>query len=48
MAPEAGLSCCQLHSVEWHGSQREAGGAIFLSVRIVKWRSDSGHFGSFD
>jgi hypothetical protein len=48
MAPEAGRSCCQLHSVEWHGSWSEAGDAVFLSVRSVKWRSDGGHFGSID
>jgi hypothetical protein len=48
MAPEAGLSCCQLYSVEWHDSRSEAGGAVFLSVRSVKWRSDCGHFGSVD
>jgi hypothetical protein len=48
MAPEAGLSCYQLHSIEWHDSRSEAGGAVFLSVRSVKWRSDSGHFGSVD
>jgi hypothetical protein len=35
MAPEAGLSCCQPHSVEWHSSRSDAGGAAFLSrVRI--------------
>jgi hypothetical protein len=31
MAPEAGLSCCQPHSVEWHSSRSRAGGAVFLS-----------------
>jgi hypothetical protein len=27
MAPEAGLGCCQPHSVEWHNSRSDAGGA---------------------
>jgi hypothetical protein len=48
MVPEAGLSCCQPHSVEWHSSRSRAGGAIFLSVRSVERRSDCGHFGSVD
>jgi hypothetical protein len=48
MAPEAGLSYCQPHSVEWHSSRSEAGSAVFLSVRSVKRRSDCGHFGSVD
>jgi hypothetical protein len=48
MAPEAGPSYCQLHSVEWHDSRSEAGDAVFLSVRSVKWRSDCGHFDSVD
>jgi hypothetical protein len=48
MVPEAGLSCCQPHSVEWHISRSGVGGAVFLSVRSVKWRSDYGHFGSVD
>jgi hypothetical protein len=46
MAPEAGLSCCQPHSVEWHSSRSDAGGAVFLSGRSVERRSDCGHFGS--
>jgi hypothetical protein len=28
MAPEAGLGCCQPHSVEWHNSRSGAGGAV--------------------
>jgi hypothetical protein len=48
MAPEAGLSCCQPHSVDWHNSRSGAGGAVFLSGRSVERRSDCGHFGSVD
>jgi hypothetical protein len=48
MAPEAGLGCCQPHSVEWHNSQSDAGGCVFLSGRSVERRSDCGHFGSVD
>jgi hypothetical protein len=48
MAPEARLGCCQPHSVEWHRSQSDAGGAVFLSGRSVERRSDCGHFGSVD
>jgi hypothetical protein len=48
MAPEARLSCCQPHSVEWHSSRSDAGDAIFLSGRSVERRSDCGHFGSAD
>jgi hypothetical protein len=48
MAPEAGLSCCQPHSVEWHSSRSGAGGAVFLSGRSVERRSDCGHFGPVD
>jgi hypothetical protein len=44
MAPEAELGCCQPHSVEWHSSQSDAGGTIFLSGRSVERRSDCGHF----
>jgi hypothetical protein len=36
MAPEAGLGCCQPHSVEWHSSRSGAGGAVFLSGRSVR------------
>jgi hypothetical protein len=36
MAPEAGLGCYQPHSVEWHSSRSDAGGAVFLSGRSVK------------
>jgi hypothetical protein len=48
MAPEAGLGCCQPHSVEWHSSRGGAGGAVLLSGRLVERRSDCGHFGSVD
>jgi hypothetical protein len=48
MAPEAGLGCCQPHSVEWHGSRSDVGGTVFLSGRSVERRSDYGHFGSVD
>jgi hypothetical protein len=46
MAPEAGLGCCQPHSVEWHSSRSGAGGVVLLSGRSVERRSDDGHFGS--
>jgi hypothetical protein len=36
MAPEAGLSCCQPHSIEWHSSRSYASGAVFLSGRSVE------------
>jgi hypothetical protein len=48
MAPEAGLGCCQPHSVERHNSQSDAGGAVLSSGRSVERRSDCGHFGSVD
>jgi hypothetical protein len=48
MAPEAGLGCHQPHSVEWHSSQSDAAGAVFLSDWSVERRSDCGHFGSVD
>jgi hypothetical protein len=48
MAPEAGLGCCQSHSVEWHSSRSGAGGTVLLSGRSVERRSDCGHFGSID
>jgi hypothetical protein len=48
MAPEAGLGCCQPHSIEWHSSQSGAGGADLLSGQSVERRSDCGHFGSVD
>jgi hypothetical protein len=48
MAPEAGLSCYQPHSIEWHSSRSGAGDAVFLSGRLVERRSDFGHFGSVD
>jgi hypothetical protein len=46
MALEAGLGCCQPHSVEWHSSRSGAGGAVLLSDRSVERRSDYDHFGS--
>jgi hypothetical protein len=48
MVPEAGLSCCQPHSVEWHSSRSRVGGVVFLSGRSVERRSDCGHFGPVD
>jgi hypothetical protein len=36
MAPEAGLSCCQPHSVEWHSSRSDADDAVLLSGRSVE------------
>jgi hypothetical protein len=48
MAPEAGLGCCQPHSVEWHSSRSGTGGAVLLSGQSVERRSDCGHFGSVD
>jgi hypothetical protein len=48
MAPEAGLGRCQPHSVEWHSSWSDAGGAVFLSDWSVERRSECGHFGSVD
>jgi hypothetical protein len=48
MAPEARLSCCQPHSVEWHDSRSRAGDAVFLPGWSVERRSDSGHFGPVD
>jgi hypothetical protein len=48
MVPEAGLNCCQPHSVEWHNSRSGAGGAVFLSGRSVERRSDCGHFDSVE
>jgi hypothetical protein len=48
MAPEAGLGCCQPHSVEWHNSRSGTGGAVLSSGRSVERRSDCGHFGSAD
>jgi hypothetical protein len=48
MAPEAGLGCCQPHSVEWHSSRSGTGGAVLLSDRSVERRSDYRHFGSVD
>jgi hypothetical protein len=36
MAPEAGLGCCQPHSIEWHNSRSDAGSAVLLSGRSVE------------
>jgi hypothetical protein len=46
--PEAGLGCCQPHSVRWLSSRSGAGGAVLLSVRSVERRNDCGHFGAVD
>jgi DNA-binding transcriptional LysR family regulator len=48
MAPEAGLGCCQPHSVEWHSSRSDVDGSVLSSGRSVERRSDCGHFGSVD
>jgi hypothetical protein len=48
MTPEAGLGCCQPHSVRWLSSRSGAGGAVLLSDRSVERRSDCGHFGPVD
>jgi hypothetical protein len=48
MAPEVGLGCCQPHSVEWHSSRSDAGGAVLLSGWSMERRSDCDHFGSVD
>jgi hypothetical protein len=48
MAPKAGLGRCQPHSIEWHSSRSDAGGAVFLLGWSVERRSDCGHFGSVD
>jgi hypothetical protein len=48
MALEAGLGCCQPHSVEWHNSRSDAGSAVLSSGRSVERRSDCAHFGSVD
>jgi hypothetical protein len=48
MAPEAGLGCCQPHSVERHSSRSDAGGAVLLTGRSVERRSDYSHFSSVD
>jgi hypothetical protein len=48
MTPEAGLGCCQPHSVKWLSSRSGAGSAVLLSDRLVERRSDYGHFGSVD
>jgi hypothetical protein len=44
VAPEAELGCCQPHPGGWHSSRSGASGAVFLSSRSVKGRSDCGHF----
>jgi hypothetical protein len=44
VAPEAKLDCCQLRPSGWHSSRSGASGAVFLSGRSVKGRSDCSHF----
>jgi hypothetical protein len=44
VAPEPELDCCQLHPGGWHSNRRGASGAVFLSGRSVKRRSDRDHF----
>jgi hypothetical protein len=44
IAPEAELGCCQSHPGGWQSSRSGASGAVFLSGRSVKGRSDYGHF----
>jgi hypothetical protein len=44
VAPEAELDRCRFRPGGWHNSQSGAGGAVFLSDRSVKGRSDCGHF----
>jgi hypothetical protein len=44
VAPEAELGCCQSHPGGWHICRSGASGAVFLSGRSVKGRSDCGHF----
>jgi hypothetical protein len=44
VAPEAELDCCQPYPGGWHSSRSGASGAVFLSDRTVKGRSDCGHF----
>jgi hypothetical protein len=48
MTPEAGLGCCQPHSIGWLSSRSGACGAVLLSDRSVERRSDYGPFGSVD
>jgi hypothetical protein len=48
MTPEAGLDCCQPHSVGWLSSRSGVGDAVLLSDRSVERRNDCGHFGSVD
>jgi hypothetical protein len=42
--PEAELGCCQPYPGGSHSSRSGASGAVFLSDRSVKGRSDCGHF----
>jgi hypothetical protein len=42
--PEAELGRCQPYPGGWHSSRSGASGAVFLSDRSVKGRSDCGHF----
>jgi hypothetical protein len=43
-APEAELCYCQPSPGGWHNSRSGVRGAVFLSDRSVKGRSDCGHF----
>jgi hypothetical protein len=44
VAPEAELGCCEPYPGGWRSSRSGASGAVFLSDRSVKGRSDFGHF----
>jgi hypothetical protein len=46
MTPEAGLGCCQPHSVEWLSSRSGIGGAVLLSDWSEERQSDCSHFSS--
>jgi hypothetical protein len=35
MAPEAGLGCCQPHSIEWRSSRTDVDGAVSGEVTAV-------------
>jgi hypothetical protein len=39
MAPEAGLSCCQPHFVEWHSSRSRAGDTMY-SCQVSQWSGE--------
>jgi hypothetical protein len=42
--PRPNVGCCQPCLGGWHSSQSGVSGAVFLSDRSVKGRSDCGHF----